>query len=32
MVAAAAKLNATEQQQVLHDTGKAVYVRGGIRA
>jgi predicted TIM-barrel fold metal-dependent hydrolase len=31
-VGAAAKLTATEQQRVLHDTGKAVYVRGGVRA
>jgi predicted TIM-barrel fold metal-dependent hydrolase len=32
MVGAAAHLTAPEQQQVLHDTGKAVYIRGGSKA
>jgi L-fuconolactonase len=32
MVSAAAHLNAQEQQLVLHDTGKAVYIRGGSKA
>jgi predicted TIM-barrel fold metal-dependent hydrolase len=32
VVSAASKLTAAEQQQVLHDTGKAVYVRGGVMA
>lgn len=31
IVASAAKLTTGEQQQVLHDTGHAVYVRGGLR-
>lgn len=32
MVAAAALLTPAEQQQVLHDTGRGVYVRGGVIA